>query len=559
MNWQSIPAFPLRLSGAVLSGLLLASCFPPLEWHFAAWFALVPILLIARYSPPGSAFKWGMVSGLAFWIPALEWLRVLAHKGVPASFAYAGWIFLAVYCALYIAVFAMVVSGWFAAFGTNDWRKNLAVTLAIPLLWVGFEYLRSCLASGFPWNTLGVSQALAGNQYSLSICQVAELGGVYSVSALIVLINTGLAMTIIRYGGVSVGGKYRVHPELTLSLVCAGIAVMWGASVVATLPRSDRTNLVVGVVQPNIPQLEKWDSDYAAPIYNSLGSLTRLAGRQPRPDLVVWPETSIPFPIFWDESLAFLADMLTNGVPILVGSTDDRLAEKGIVYNSSVLVDASGRPLQIYHKQHLAPLGEYAPFSGLFAKAVAVIAPAGWTGLTPGTNTVVFSLAKRTQIGFSALICFEDAFPGLARDAVLAGARLLIDQTNDAWFDVSSGPRQHLAHCVFRCIENRVPAIRAANTGVSCHIDRLGRIPADGILKPLAAGYLSVPVSVPAAGMPLTFYTRHGDQVFALPCGVFAVLSFVLAIALKRWLGSKARQESSSQIQPATPPAQGGV
>ncbi|MEI6971394.1 MAG: apolipoprotein N-acyltransferase [bacterium] len=530
MSWPAVPAFSLRLLGALLSGLLLASCFAPMEWHFAAWFALVPILLVARYSAPWSAFRWGMVCGLAFWIPALGWLRILAHKGVPAPVAYAGWFVLAAYCAVYIAVFAMIVSAWFAACGTEDWRKNIAATVVIPLLWAGLEYLRSHFASGFPWNTLGVSQALAGNQYSTSVCQVAALGGVYAVSALIVLINAGLAVTVIRHRGVSVGKSYRAHPELTLALLCAGGAVLWGASVIARQPRSDRPNMVIAVVQPNIPQLEKWDEDFARPIYDSLDRLTSLAVRAPRPDLVVWPETSVPFPIFWNESLGFMADMLTNGVPILAGSTDDRLADKGIIYNSSILMDASGRPLQVYHKQHLAPFGEYAPFSSLFSRVVACVAPDGWTGLTPGTNTVVFRLEKRAQYGFSALICFEDAFPGLARGAVLAGARLLIDQTNDAWFDVSSGARQHLAHCVLRCIENRVPAIRAANTGVSCYIDAVGRIPVDGMLAPLSAEYLTVPVEVPPADMRLTLYTKYGDRLFALPCAALAVLSFLLAI-----------------------------
>lgn len=536
---MSMPAFPLRLAGAISSGLLLASCFTPLEWHAVAWFAMVPLLLVARHSTPWNAFKWGLVCGLVFWIPALGWLRILAEKGVPAPIAYAGWFFLAAYCALYVAAFAMIVSRWFAAWGTDNWLKNLASIIVIPMLWVGLEYLRSHFASGFPWNTLGVSQALAVNQFSSSVCQVAELGGVYAVSALIVMLNAGLTMTILRHGGVSVGRTYRAHPELTVSLVVVAVAVMWGASAAARFPRRELPNMAMAVVQPNIPQLEKWDDDFAKPIYSSLDSLTRRSLSGPSPDLVVWPETSIPFPVFCDESLTFIADLLTNGVPILVGSTDDRLMEKGIIYNCSVLMDTSGRPLQIYNKQHLAPFGEYAPFSSLFSNAVASVAPEGWLGLMPGTNAVVFRLEKRPEIGFATLICFEDAFPGLARDAVRAGARLLIDQTNDAWFDVSGGARQHLSHCVFRCIENRVPAVRAANTGVSCCIDRAGRIPADGILKPLTADFLPVSAFVPPAGMPLTFYTRHGDVVFALPCGILAAFSFVLALAIGPRIGSK--------------------
>ncbi|MEI6807348.1 MAG: apolipoprotein N-acyltransferase [bacterium] len=552
MSMSGMPAGALRLAGAVSSGLLLASCFSPLEWHVAAWFALVPLLLIAKHSTPGSAFKWGMLCGLIFWIPALSWLRILSEKGVPAPVAFLAWMLLATYCALYIAVFAMIVSSLCTACGTGNWMRNLALIVAISVIWVGLEYLRSNLASGFPWNTLGVSQALASNQFSVSVCQVAELGGGYAVSALIVLLNAGLTMTVISHCGVSVGRKYKVHPELTFSLICVTAAVMWGASVFARLQRPEPANMTIAIVQPNIAQLEKWDSDFAAPIYNSLIKLTRQSLAYTGVDLIVWPETSVPYPVFCDESIAFMADLLTNGVPILVGSTDDRLMDQGIIYNSSVLMDSSGKPLQIYNKQHLAPFGEYAPLSSLFSNFVARVAPEGWLGLTPGNRTVVFSLVKRPELCFAPLICFEDAFPGLARDAVRAGARLLIDQTNDAWFDVSSGARQHLSHCIFRCIENRVPAVRAANTGVSCFIDRAGRIPEDGILKQLTASSLPVTATIPSRDMPLTFYTRHGDSVFAFPCAVIAVLCFVLALMRTWWLRFKARWGNYAQ-NPAGP------
>jgi len=532
-------ASALRLAGAVLSGLLLASCFTPLEWCAVAWFSLVPLILVARYSSPGSAFKWGLVCGVAFWAPALAWLLVLAEKGVPAPIAYLVLLLLVGYGSLYIALFAMTVSRWFATWGTENWRKNLGYTVAIPLLWVGIEFLRSHLVSGFPWNTLGVSQALATNQFSMSVCQLAEFGGGYAVSGLIVLLNAGLAMTIIRLRGVSVGRTYRTHPELTVSLVAVGAGVLCGASILGKFPISEPPNVSIAVVQPNIPQLEKWDDDFAQKIYSTLNDLTRSA-LCPGLDLIVWPETSVPFPIFWEESVSFMADLLTNGVPILIGSTDDRLMDRGIVYNSSALLEADGQglPSQIYNKQHLAPLGEYIPFSDVFPKLVAAVAPAGWVGLTGGTNTVVFRLKNRPQLQFAPLICFEDAFPVLAKNAVRAGARLLIDQTNDAWFDVSGGARQHLSHCIFRCIENRVPAVRAANTGVSCFIDRAGRIRPDAILDQCKAGVLPISAFVPSAQMPLTFYTRYGDAVFAFPCAIFALASFVLALIHRSRLGS---------------------
>jgi apolipoprotein N-acyltransferase len=502
----------------------------------------------------------GLVCGVAFWTPALVWLLVLAEKGVPAPIAYLVLLLLVGYGSLYIALFTMTVSRWFATWGTENWRKNLGYTVAIPLLWVGIEFLRSHLVSGFPWNTIGVSQAFATNQFSMSICQLAEFGGGYAVSGMIVLLNAGLAMTIIRLRGVPVGQTYRMHPELTLSLVVVGTGVLCGASVLGKYTISEPPNASITVVQPNIPQLEKWDDDFAQNIYSRLNDLTRSA-LSPGLDLIVWPETSVPFPIFWEESVSFMAELLTNGVPILIGSTDDRLMDKGIVYNSSALLEAAGRgiPSQIYNKQHLAPLGEYVPFSDLMPRLIAAVAPAGWLGLTAGTNTVVFRLNNRPELQFASLICFEDAFPVLARNAVRAGARLLIDQTNDAWFDVSCGARQHLSHCIFRCIENRVPAVRAANTGVSCFIDRAGRIRPDAILGQCKAGVLPISAFVPSVQMPLTFYTRHGDVVLAFPCAIFAVVSFVLALTRRGRLGSMATAAEKSGGNIGRTPLQAGV
>jgi len=530
----------LRLLGAVASGLLLASCFTPYELRFAAWFALVPLLLVARYSNPGMAFKLGMLCGFIFWLSALSWLLCLDGKGVPAWFAFAGWALLAAYCALYVAAFSMVVSRWFASWGTDNWLKNIVLTLGIPLLWVGFEYLRAHLFSGFPWNELGISQAFARSQYGRSICQLAEWGGVYAVSALIVLFNAGLAMTVIRHSGTPLGNRYRAHPELSITLVLVALGVLLGSRALQTNAVQRFPNMSIALVQPNVPQVEKWSEDFAQEIFVKLRTLTRKSVG-PGLDLIVWPETSVPDNVLCSaECLAFMDNLLSNGVPILAGSTDARLAPDNAVqyYNCSILFQPGGAPPQIYDKQHLAPLGEYAPL-GAWIPAIQRFAPEGWTSLIPGTNSVVFTLEKRPDIRFSALICFEDAFPGLARDSVRKGARLLIDQSNDAWFDVSGGPRQHLAHCTFRCIENRVPCVRATNTGISCVIDTTGSIPADGELAPLVEGFLPVSVAVPGPDMPLTFYTRNGD-ILALPCGLLAAACFVLVLLRERRIKSAA-------------------
>ncbi len=149
-----------------------------------------------------------------------------------------------------------------------------------------------------------------------------------------------------------------------------------------------------------------------------------------------------------------------------------------------------------------------------------------------GTTSTVFQL-RSPAVRFSSLICFEDTVARLARESVRNGARLLVNQTNDAWFDPSSGSRQHMAHCVLRCVENRVPAVRAANTGVTCAIDPYGRVydtleREDG--DTVFPGFATTAVQVPGTAFVPTFYTQHGDA-FGRAAG-----AFVVALGVGAWL-----------------------
>ena len=182
-----------------------------------------------------------------------------------------------------------------------------------------------------------------------------------------------------------------------------------------------------------------------------------------------------------------------------------------------------------YNKQHLVPFGEYVPLSE-WIPWLATFAPMGWN-CSPGREATVFSVGEPAWT-FSVLICFEDIMSDLSRAFVKAGARLLVNQTNDAWFDRSAGPVQHMAHCVFRCVENRVPAVRVANSGISCLIQPNGLI-----VDPTGNGRGTPPqpltprwqVAVPGDGYEPTPYTRYGDWLFGIPCGIVAAVCFVLA------------------------------
>ena len=554
----------LRALAALASGLLLSGAFPPGRWPELAWLALAPLLIVCRFAAPGAAFRLGILAGAAYWIVTLRWLLRLAETGTVWPVAALAWIALALYMALYTGAFGVLASrllrwsegpapyssgpgdgGAEPAAGAGGRRlRRLALLAVVPAAWVGLEYLRSHLLTGFPWNELGVSQFR-----NLVVIQIAEWGGVYAVSALLVSMNVALALAALRVldgwrrptlrQSSGQGRRRDVPLEFVAAVTAAALCMTWGCHRLRVLaqPEEGRPTVRVAAVQPCIPQLKKWTPDSAAEIREALGVQTERALTL-EPDLVIWPETALPTAISVDPSGTLRTDEDTVGllrdlfadkpVALLAGAMELIGPEKDpIWYNASVLI----RDLRVtgrYRKQHLVPFGEYLPFDQC-CPLIKRMAPLGFS-CTPGTEPTVFRL-DRPPVRFATLICFEDIVPGLARRAVRAGAQFLVNQTNDAWFDPSALSLQHMSHCVFRCVENRVDAVRSANTGVTCVIDRRGRlelIAEDGAR--CAPAFKASRVAARADREPFTFYTRHGDAVFALPCALLALLGLILEL-----------------------------
>jgi len=490
---------------AVGTGLLLAASFPPLEWSECAWIALAPLLIASRYADPRRALRLGFAAGLAFWMPTLSWLVYVTAFG---------WLLLAAYCSLYLAAFAVLTSLWFRWAGANRWTRNLLALVIVPAAWVSLEYARSNLLTGFSWNALAISQYRV-----LPLRQIAAWGGVSAVSAVLVVFNTGIVATVLRYREAGARPGRTAHPELAVAFLVMVLAMLHGIQTV----RNDRptmTPVQIGLVQTDIPQVDKWTEETVPLIFERLETLTQEILDGESVDLIVWPETALPSDVRYDPaSLLLVTNLVQGGVPILVGSMDYVLPYDGPIryYNSSFLFETDGTISHGYDKQHLVMFGEYVPLERWlpFMKAMTP----NMASFTPGKVATVFRLAA-PDIPFAVLICFEDTMPRLARNYVREGARLLVNQTNDAWFERSSAARQHMAHCVFRCVENRVPAIRCANTGVTCFIDHLGEIRSelkDESGSTFTAGQLVHWALVPQDDRDLTFYTRHGD-VFAWGC-----------------------------------------
>ncbi len=507
-------------AGAIATGLLLAAGFAPLQVSLAAWVALVPLLLAVCDASPGRAFRLGFGAGTVFWILSISWLR---HVTIP------GCIGLAMYCALFVAPVPVAASFWMRRFGTVRGVANVGLMILVAATWAGFEYARSTFLTGFPWNPL------AATQYrNLVLIQLARWGGVYAVSALIAFVNAAIALTVLRYVPRRMERGKTIHPEMIVGFAVLAVAALLGRHVLASeCAQGDR--LRVMLIQPNFPIGYYYDKDRFDYISDQMRNLTGLSLIGNQPDLVVWPETALADEVRTSpESYELVEGFAKRGVPMLVGTMDTEWRDDGPRYfNSSVLFDTNGIIVSTYDKRHLVMFGEYVPLKRVcpFLRALTPIQES----FTPGSSSTVFRLEK-PAVALSSLICFEDTVADLARESVRNGARLLVNQTNDGWFDPSSQSLQHMILCVFRCVENGVPAARCCVTGVSCLIDRSGRIHdvlQDGQGRSaLVSGFRAGEVFVPADDMPLTFYTRHGD--------VFAVTSLILAIGLAA-MGARGR------------------
>jgi apolipoprotein N-acyltransferase len=326
-----------------------------------------------------------------------------------------------------------------------------------------------------------------------------------------------------------------VHPHFDFTLTLAGIVGLLAFGFYSAQNRPPAKALRVAAVQANIPQHEKFEPQFSAQIFERFARLSEIALRpSPPPELLVWPETSLPDPVRDPntESSDFVTRFAASSkTDLLLGTLD---VENRRAYNAAVLLSGATQEVQIYRKVHLVPFGEYIPLRHSFPLFAAVAGKWVPGDFDPGTDHTVFRLTN-SDVRVAPLICFEDTIGDLARQFVLRGANLLVDVTNDAWFLRSAGSRQHLANAIFRCIETRRPMVRAANTGVTCFVNEFGRVTQmlqDGTGGTFTEGVLTGEIKVPTAG-ELTFYARHGE-LFAKLCAGITLIAIIVMTSV-RW------------------------
>jgi len=573
---------------SLISGLAMAL---PFLGFYPAWarhlgwipfFAMTPLAWVLLCAPfPESFWKrvrksffLGWIVGVAFFGITLSWISSVAWEGVALLPP-----FLGLYFGLWSLFVVMVVRPLFLMNEKITSVQSLGAVLLSAAAWVGIEWLRGTLFTGFGWNAFGVSF-----YQHLPLIQVVDITGVAGLSFLGVMTScmTALAFQrMLQQKKIEVFTKslWRVNGDVALVLIIVIAAFFYGAlEITHSLPPQER--LSVAAVQGNIPQNHKWDRAFEEEIMKIYETETHLA-LQGHPDLVVWPEAATPRPLLNDEKIFSQVNQLVQEgkVDLLAGSLDyeenpqrdynaaillspadnGRLADCRLQATGNISVKRKSKtlqpfnpstlqrncsasssegaeqlqPPQVYAKTHLVPFGEYIPCRKTFPLFQWIVGDRVLGDFNAGPGPKVLYLTTK-PIVIAPLICFEDTLGDLVRLFALRRAQLLITLTNDGWFGQTMASKQHAINALFRAVETKLPLLRVANTGVTCVIDPYGRMTQvlrDSHGSTFFEGVLLSQLSVPRDPMT-TFYTRYGDWFSYLCFGMMLV--GILSIFLRK-------------------------
>jgi apolipoprotein N-acyltransferase len=457
---------PVRQSvlPALLSGGLLCLGLPGTGGLWPLLFvALVPFLTALRTAPRVQAAWCGLFTGLVHFLSLLYWIVIVMGRygKLPWYISVTTLVLLALVLSLFVVVFALFAR-WFLVKSTP-----FAALWALPCLWVGLDWIRSFLFTGFPWMDLGY-----GLWNVPMLIQFSDITGHYGITFLLLLTNTLAALLLTDR--VKTVRLHILAPVILLLIGVAGYSAWRWQSLERWMKTA--VTMPVGVVQGNVEQDKKWvPEEREKTVMDYIGKTVLLFSGK-KPALVVWPETALPF---FPEAHPLTAPLrsltMENNIALLTGApwytVVDREKRKYRYYNSALLLGSDGYFGGRYSKTHLVPFGEYVPMKKYLPFIAPIVQTVG--DFTPGTieNPITYLQAK-----IGVLLCYESIFPDIAEKWVRAGANILINLTNDAWYGKSSAPQQSFAMTVFRAVETRRSVVRAANTGISGFIDPLGRV-----------------------------------------------------------------------------------
>jgi apolipoprotein N-acyltransferase len=508
-KFNSLKLFKSNIFLAVLSGFLLFLSFPKFGSGLFAWIAFIPLFFALKNTAEiTQGLFLGFITGIVSYIGVIYWIAyVIVNYGyLPLYVGIILMLLLACYLSVYIALFAGCVVYF---------KGKIPLYLTAPVLWVCFEYCKSYILTGFPWENLGYSQYL--NTY---LIQIADVTGVWGLSFLIILVNAAIFEIISKRSG----RKYILAG--IVFCILAGIYI-YGFYRMEQVDKAVRNapGLEVSLMQGNIDQSIKWNEDFQRETVNIYEQLS-LKNSPGNGSLIIWPETAVPFK-FQDKNS--LHDQIINlslktKSWLLFGSVSYSPQKNSNDYfNSAYLLSPSGEVKGRYDKVHLVPYGEYVPFRDMVPFVKGFTAGIGDFGTGAGFYPLSMDNKK-----IGVLICYEGILPFAARTYKNNSAELLVNITNDAWFGSTSAPFQHFSMAVFRAVETRLYLVRAANTGISGIIDPAGRIVArTNIFQEYALkGYVKF-VRIP------TFYAQYGD-ILVIVCFVLATFYFLMILIWRK-------------------------
>ena len=511
-----------RVAALALGGLA-ALTLPPFH-IYPLLLAFAGLLDLLRQSERRiEAFVLGWCFGFAHFLLGLYWIGIAFFTDAErfGAFAVPAVLLLCAYLALYPASAA-----WLTAL--YRWRSAVASALVLALAWTAGEMVRGVVYGGFPWNLIGYAFA-----QSTAISQLAALTGIHGLSLLAV------ALGALPAAWLDPRGRARWQPLAAGAVILAAI---WagGALRLADGVTEPTDGVHLRLVQGNIAQQDKWQPEGRARAFERHLALSAAAGG---PSHVIWPESAAPYPLDQDAvARQMIAEVVPPGGLLLTGGERfDLTSEPPLAWNALFVIERTGALVARYDKRDLVPFGEFLPLRDLLTRFGLEKLTHGSIDFQPGPGRQTITLPGLPPV--SPLICYEAIFPGGVVDPDARPAWLL-NITNDAWFGRSSGPYQHLTMARIRAIEEGLPLVRSANTGISAVVDPWGRIQARLGLGETGVLDAALPRPLPQA----TPFARTGPVIVLIPACALALCALVLETRRRRAVPEINKTQKAARI-----------
>ena len=484
---------------AIISGFVIGIAYHPFNLGFLAWVGFIPLFNVFINGDSKKNIINGYIFGLIYNLTAFYWIG--SNSGADFITVFGSLIAAVLYLSIYWSIAGIIVSI------IPSQQKQILSNLLFPFLIVSIEWIRSFGALGFPWANIALTQS----KY-IYLLQMLEITDTYGISFIVISIN------VIIYNSIK-NDAFIKDGLLKVVILLIGISLAGWARVKSINKQQKNKNIDVVIVQPNIDPNIKWHEKKR--IISYMDSLHHEAAKL-NPDIIIFPETALPSYLTRDHKTRNMLQMTVDkyNIPLLTGTINIKINDRVKDYYNSAMLLKPKSDYKLYSKIHLVPFAEYDLFPKIFH-------PLTWLNINIDRGSFKsgedYKIFKWKNIFFSNVICYESSIPRVVREFISRGSELLIIQANDGWLGNSYGPYQHFELARLRAIENRIPVLRSANTGIS------GVIRADGtIQKKVGLNNQLIfqeQINIINSG---SIYTKYGD-IFAIACFIISLIISVIS------------------------------